>query len=156
DPDRLVGLYIFRTPHDTAADFHAWRQHSSYLEDAALVQVGDGNLEGLSGASRIHYARASSNFFSFLGVQPAAGRTFTADEDSPGKTNGVVVSFALWQGLFGGDPKAIGATIHIDGDPLTVVGVAPAGFDYPRGAALWQPASFKAGDNNWSTIARLK
>src|SRR6185437_13283352 len=132
--DRLVGLYIFRTPDDSANQFHQWRSHSAYLEDAALLESGDGNLDGPRDAVRIHYARTSANFFSLLGIQTAAGRTFAAGEDSPGRNNVAVISFGLWQEFFGGDPKALGSQLRVDGQPLTVIGIAPAGFDYPQGA----------------------
>jgi putative ABC transport system permease protein len=67
-----------------------------------------------------------------------------------------VIGYGLWQQLFGGDPKALGATIRIDGNRLTVIGVAPANFDYPGKAILWKPAAFSPGNNGWGTIARLK
>src|SRR5579863_3525252 len=58
--------------------------------------------------------------------------------------------------LFGGDPKALGATIRVDGNRLLVIGVAPPGFDYPDHCVLWKPAAFSRGNNGWVTIARLK
>lgn len=91
------------------------------------------------------------------------GGGFAADEDVdgtgrglPGRNAAAVIGYALWQQLFGGDPKVLGATIRIDGWPLTVVGVAPPGFDYPGRAVLWKPAAFSPGNNGWGTIARLK
>lgn len=156
DADRLVGLYIFQPPHDTAAQFDEWRKNSSYLEDAALLEEGEANLEGGREAVRVRLAQTSSNFFAFLGVQPLMGRGFSADGEAPGTNNAVVLSYGLWRELFGGDPQALGASLRIDGLPVTVAGIAPPGFDYPRGAALWRPAQFLAGNNGWSTIARLK
>jgi putative ABC transport system permease protein len=67
-----------------------------------------------------------------------------------------VIGYGVWQQLFGGDPKALGATIRIDGIPLTVIGVVPRGFDYPGKAVLWKPAAFSRGNNGWGTVARLK
>jgi predicted permease len=67
-----------------------------------------------------------------------------------------VISYGLWQQLFSGDTKVLGATIRIDGIPLTIVGVAPPGFDYPGKAVLWKPAAFSPGNNGWGTVARLK
>lgn len=156
DADRLVGLYVFQAPHDTAAHFNEWRENSSYLEDAALIESRDINLEGSQDAIRARLIQTSSNFFSFLGTQPMLGRGFAADEDNPGKSNVAVLSYGLWQQLFGGDPKALGASVRIDGNPVTVIGIAPASFDFPRGAALWKPADFSLANNGWSPIARLK
>jgi putative ABC transport system permease protein len=67
-----------------------------------------------------------------------------------------VIGYGLWQQFFGGDPNALGSTIRIDGNPLTVIGVAPPGFDYPGKAVLWKPAAFSPGNNGWGTFARLK
>ena len=156
DADRLVGLYLFQPPHDTASRFEGWRKNSSYLEDAALLHARYVNLEEGREAVRVSLAATSSNFFTFLGTPPIAGRGFTADENQPGKNNVVVINYGLWEGLFGGDPKAVGASLRIDGEPVTIIGIAPPDFDFPRGAALWRPANFSAADNGWSTVARLK
>jgi predicted permease len=156
DPGRLVALYIFSTPHDSASQFHDWRKQSAYLEDSALVAARDVNVDGGGEASRAHLAQTSWNFFSLLGTQPLMGRTFTPGEDTPGRNNVTVVGYGLWQQVFGGDPRAIGSTIRVDGTSLTVVGIAPPGFDFPGNAVLWRPANFTPGNNTWSTIARLK
>jgi len=168
EPDRLALFHQFIPPHDSANDFHDWRQQSAYLADAALfeendVNLGRVNLVGLRVGSRAHVAQTSWNFFSVLGTQPVLGTAFVPDEDvngtgwgPPGRNAVAVIGYGVWQQLFGGDPKVLGATIRIDGNPLTVVGVAPPGFDYPGKAVLWKPAAFSPGNNGWGTIARLK
>lgn len=67
-----------------------------------------------------------------------------------------VISYGLWQELFGGDRSVLGARLQIDGVPLTVIGVAPPGFDYPGKAAIWKPAAFAPANNGWEAVARLK
>ncbi len=156
DPSRLVALYIFPTPHDSASQFHAWRTRSSYLDDAALVEQRDVNLTGASESSRAHLVQTSWNFFSVLGTQPVIGRAFVPGEDTQGRNGVTVIGYGLWQQLFGGDPRAVGSTIQTDGVPLTIVGIAPPGFDFPGNTVLWRPATFTAGNNGWATIARLK
>jgi putative ABC transport system permease protein len=163
DPDRLALLREFIPPHDSAKQFHEWRQQSSYLTDAALFEENDVNLGGLRVGSRAHVAQTSSNFFSVLGTRPVLGSGFAPDADVDGTgwgTSGrnaiAVIGYGLWQQLYGGDPKVLGATIRIDGVPVTVVGVAPPGFDYPGKAVLWKPAAFSPGNNGWGTVARLK
>ena len=163
EPDRLALLHQFFPPHDSAKEFHDWRQQSAYLADAALFEENDVNLGGMRVGSRAHVAQTSWNFFSVLGTQPVLGTGFAADEEVdgtgwglPGRNAVAVIGYGLWQQLFGGDPKVLGATIRIDGSPLTVVGVAPPGFDYPGKAVLWKPAAFSPGNNGWGTIARLK
>jgi putative ABC transport system permease protein len=168
EPDRLALLHEFIPPHDSAKQFHDWRQQSPYLADAALFEEFDANLGsvkpgGMRVGSRAHVAQTSWNFFSALGTQPALGTGFAADEDVDGTGWGLtgpnavaVIGYGLWQQLFAGDPQVLGSTIRIDGNPLTVVGVAPPGFDYPGKAVLWKPAAFSPGNNGWGTIARLK
>ncbi len=162
-PDRLALLHQFIPPHSSAQEFHDWRQQSSYLADAALFEEGDVNLGGIRVGTRAHIAQTSWNFFSVLGTQPVLGSGFAADEDVdgtgwglPGRNAVAVIGYGLWRQLYGGDPKVLGATIRIDGQPLTVVGVAPRGFDYPGKAILWKPAAFSPGNNGWGTVARLK
>ena len=163
EPDRLALLHQFFPPHDSAKEFHDWRQQSAYLADAALFEEWDVNLGGMHVGMRAHVAQTSGNFFSVLGAQPVLGTGFAAADDVdgagwglPGRNAVAVIGYGLWQQLFGGDPKVLGATIRIDGKPLTVVGVAPPGFDYPGNSVLWKPAAFSPGNNGWGTIARLK
>ena len=131
DPERLAYLRWFFEPHDSAKQFHAWRQQSTYLADAALVDQQDVNLGGAGEWRRAHLSHASWNFFSMLGTQPVLGRGFAPGEDVPGRNAVAVIGYGLWQQLFGGDRRALGSTIRIDGTPLTIIGVAPPGFDYP-------------------------
>src|ERR1051325_2459419 len=65
-----------------------------------------------------------------LGVKPELGRTFTPDEDKPGAASVVLISHALWQRRYAGDPNIIGREIDLGGKS-TVVGVMPAGFEFP-------------------------
>ena len=163
DPERLASLSNFVAPHDSAAQFHEWRRQSAYLADAALFEPFDVNLGGADEWRRAHVVQASSSFFSVLGMQPILGSGFAPEEDvdgtgwgSPGRNAVAVIGYGLWQALFGGDPKALGSTIRIAGTPLTVVGIAPPGFDYPGKTVLWKPAAFSPGNNGWEAIARLK
>jgi putative ABC transport system permease protein len=156
EPERLALLHQFIPPHDSANDFHEWRRQSTYLADTALVEEYDVNLGGVRDTVRAHVAQTSWNFFATTGLQPVMGRGFMPGEDTPGRNAVAVIGYGLWQQLFAGDSRSIGATIHIDGSPLTIVGVAPPGFDYPGSAVLWKPAEFAPGNNGWQTIARLK
>jgi putative ABC transport system permease protein len=163
DPERLAYLSNFFAPHDSVAQFHQWRRQSSYLNDTALFEPFDVNLGGASEWRRAHIVQVSSNFFSVLGTQPVLGRGFTPGDDvdgtgvgPPGRNAVAVIGYGLWQALFGGDRKALGATVRIDGTALTVVGIAPPGFDYPGKTVLWKPAAFSRGNNGWEVVARLK
>jgi putative ABC transport system permease protein len=156
DPGRLASLGRFFPPHGSSREFHEWRQGSTYLADAALIEQFDVNVGEVQSAMRAHISSTSWNFFSILGTQPVMGRWFRDGEDSPGNNAVAVISYGLWQQLFVGDQRAVGSTLRADGVPLTVIGVAPAGFNYPSNTDLWKAADYSPGNNGWETIARLK
>ncbi len=105
---------------------------------------------------RAQIAQTSSNFFSLLGARPTIGRVFERGEDTSGRSAVAVISYGLWQELFAGDQRALGATIRINGKPAKIIGVAPPGFEFPAKTVLWKAADYSAGNNGWATIARLK
>ena len=128
----------------------------TYLDDAALSEQADFNLGSAQDIVRAHVAQTSWNFFSMLGTQPVLGRGFSAGEDTRGRNAAAVIGYGLWQQMFAGDGRALGSVIHVNGMPLTIIGVALTGFDYPNKTVLWKAADFTPGNNGWETIARLK
>jgi predicted permease len=142
-PERMVQLGVPFVPPEAPPAFHAWRSHSDYLEDAAMYSQAEMNLSGAAGSARVKVAETSSNFFSALGREPEIGRGFAAGEDVEGKNGVAVISYALWQQFFGGDPRVLGSTIHLNSIPLTVVGLAPPRIDFPAKTAVWTPSVFK-------------
>lgn len=156
NPGRLASLENFFPPRATAKEFNDWRgQQSAYLADAALFETGDLNIGDAQNVVRAHVAMTSCNFFSLLGAQPKVGRWFQNGEDIPGNNNVAVISYGLWQELYAGDARVLGSTIRLNGMPLTIIGVAPPGFDYPKDTALWKAAEYSGGNYGWQTIARL-
>jgi putative ABC transport system permease protein len=151
EPDRLVVLRTAMLPHDSAAQFDQWRNSSKYLEDAALSQQKDANFGDSDHMIRIHAARTSGNFFSLLGVRPHIGREFF-----PNDADEILISYGLWQELYGGDDRALGKTVFLDGHRLKIIGVMPLEFDYPNKSVAWQSATLTRGNNGWDTIGRLK
>ncbi len=156
DPSRLASLQTYLVPHDSAKQFHDWRRQSIYLADAALFEQVDFNLGSTQDIVRANVAQTSWNFFSLLGTHLVLGRGFRTGEDTPGRNAIAVIGYGLWQQLFAGDRRVLGSTIRVNGMPLTIIGVAPPGFDYPSKAVLWKAAGFAPGNNGWETIARLK
>ena len=77
------------------------------------------------------------NFFSLFGVPMAAGREFTAEELASGGPFAVIMSHRAWQTWFGSDRSIIGKTVTMEGGPLTLVGIAGEGFNFPGGADVW-------------------
>ncbi|HEY2849105.1 MAG TPA: ABC transporter permease, partial [Gemmatimonadaceae bacterium] len=99
------------------------------------------NLGSSASPERLDGAQVTSEFFTTIGVRPALGRAFESAEETPGADHVVVISWALWQRRFGGDPHALGTKITLNAEPYTVVGIAPEGFAFPRGAEM--PGDFQ-------------
>jgi predicted permease len=161
-PERLAAMRMF-LPAGMGAhrEFHEWRRASPYAADAFSFTSNEVNLEGAAQAARSRLTETSSNFFDVLGVAPAIGRGFAPGEDAPGAEAIAVIGHGLWQQLYGGAASAIGGTIRVNGVPLTIVGVAPPGFDYPRGTSVWSSTVFdyrrigKSGVSMYSAVLRI-
>jgi putative ABC transport system permease protein len=123
----------------TAANFLDWRAQSASYEHLAAILTRTANLAAGDSSERIDLAMTSADFFEVFGVKPQLGRFFLPEEEKAGHSPVVVVSYALWQKQFGGDPSVIGKTLSLDGQTYSVVGVAPAGFQYPDKTAAWVP-----------------
>ncbi len=144
------------------AGFRAWQDHSSYLAGAATFSTSEMNLNSGRDALRVRVSETSSNFFALLGAGSSLGRTFAPDEDQTGQNHTAVISHRLWLQSFGGDPGVLGATIHLNGISLQVIGVAEPDFDYPGNVDIWTPTVFdfetipKHGAFLVQTIGRLR
>jgi putative ABC transport system permease protein len=119
-----------RSFQDLAAYFGAARD--AWVTTYALTGIGEPEqLKGLT---------VTANFFSVLGVQPAFGRAFAADEEWQGKDDVVVISAGLWRRRFGGDPAIVGHPVSLDGRARTVIGVLPADFRFNNAPIdVWIP-----------------
>ena len=100
----------------------------------AVLHLDDGS------AMPLQRAAVTGEWFDVLGVHARAGRLLTAADDQAGAAHVVVLSSGLAERLFGGANAAVGRRVRIEETTLTVVGVAPAAFDYPRSADAWIPA----------------
>ena len=97
----------------------------------------------------------SAELFDVLRVRPLLGRAFRRDETEPGRDKVMVLGHALWQRRFGGDPEVVGRTVVANGQPFTVVGVMPPGFDYPsKRYQLWVPLPLDAANTYGLPITR--
>lgn len=93
-------------------------------------------------AERLTSIDASADFFTTFRVQPLLGRAYTADEEVPGRNQVALLSHALWQSRFAGDPDIVGRTLRLNAEQVTVIGVMPASFAYPLFFGpidLWRP-----------------
>jgi len=119
--------------------FLEWRAGSRSFEDLAAFGSVNWSHE-FRGAPRretVPAAAVSASFFDTLRASPLLGRTFLPRDDEPGAERVLVLSYALWQGRFAGDPAVVGRTVAGSGQPSTIVGVMPQDFDFPYGAQVW-------------------
>jgi putative ABC transport system permease protein len=144
DPSRIVAINKISSDFGlgglTAGAFLDFREQSASFEQLAAYDEDEFTLTGGgSDAERIVASEVSSALFPLLGVNPSLGRTFTAEEEKIGRDQVVVVSDAFWKRRTGGDPNFVGKTITLDDKVYTVVGIMPAGFQFPRKFEIWKP-----------------
>jgi putative ABC transport system permease protein len=132
-------------------DYRVYRDQNQTLEGLAGYYYGDVNLSGSSNQmpERVQGARITPNLFSVLHVAPVLGQNFLPEDEKWGQHRVVLLSYGLWQRLFGGDPNIAGRQININGRPSLVRGVMPQGmpfFDNRPEPDLWTPLSFPPDD----------
>ncbi len=123
----------------TPANFLDWGAQSTVFDQLAAILTRPANLALDQQAERIDLAMTSANFFSVFSVEPRSGRFFLPADEQAGHAQIVVLGNALWQRRFGSDPTLVGKSISLDGVSYTVVGIAPAGFQYPNKTEVWIP-----------------
>ena len=169
DPDRLVMIWedaaFLGFPKNTPApaNYVDWKTQSKSFEDVAATAEWTFNLTGDGTPERVAAYGVTANFFPIFGVSPALGRGFTPDDDRPGAHKVAVISHELWQTRYGSDPQIVNRDIQLDGQKYTVVGVAPAGFQFfESDVRLWVPLALDAeqlasrGNHYLKVIARMK
>src|SRR5262245_3987483 len=144
------------------ANFFDWRRQNSVFERIAAYNQSSATLSTAAGPERVQGALVSWDLFELLRVMPARGSTFVADHDKPGAAPVLIISHAMWQKRFGGDPGIVGRSVTVNGAPATILGVMPPDFYYPtRTAEFWRPlalnpANATRGGHYLGVIARLK
>src|SRR5829696_2801237 len=139
DAERLV--IVYETTQSVPRDFVSvpnledYRAGSRSFEGFATFVPQSVNLTG-AGAEpeRVIGAFTTSNFFTVVGVEPARGRAFLAEDDAQGGGQVALLGHDLWQRRFGADPEIVGRSLNFNGEPYTVVGVMPEGFGFPVAA----------------------
>ena len=153
-PERLVVLATTGTQVDSRSgvaypDYLDWRDRTHSFEDTAGFLNTNFNLTGVEPAVAVPGRRVNWNFFHILGVKPQLGRLFAAADDQAGATATAVISHDLWREKFGGDTAVIGKTISLDGNPFTLIGVLPPGFELLRRDDIFVPLGlWFTPDNN--------
>jgi len=133
--------------------------------EAAAIEKGitfntahDGKVEHVTGA------QVGAQWFQVFGARPILGRTFTAEEDQPNAGPVAVISYGLWQSVFGGSHNVVGQTLMLDQKPYQVIGVMRSDFDWPRRNQVWVPIALEPKDfaadqrynESYQTFIRLR
>jgi len=169
EPDRLVQLVVryagegasgLQQSHD-GATWEAVRDHASHV-DAAVYSgwIKGVNFAAGDRAAFVQQQRVGAGFFRVLGVAPLIGREFNPEEDRAGGPTVVILSHPLWQKAYGGRSDVVGERVVLKGEPHTIVGVMPRGFQAGKDVDLWTPLRpSRTGEGegtNYGIIARLK
>ncbi len=150
EPEAVVTLYTsdFSGPRyggSSYPDYEDFRDRNQTLAGLASHDLAPFNLSTEGSGERVLGSVVSVNYFEVVGIRPAIGRGFVSGmKHAPGTPAEVVLGHGLWQRRFGGDPGIVSSKIHLNGQPFTVVGVAPASFPgVSRGVALdlWVPVT---------------
>lgn len=149
DSDRLVTIYSadpqrgYKDVNISYPDFASWRDENRSFSSMGIWGWDSKTLSGDASAGldaqRISGAIVSWNLFQTLGIAPMLGRDFLREEDAPGSNYEIIISHNLWRQRFAADSAIIGRKIQLDGRPWTVIGVMPAGFNFPQTGDYWAP-----------------
>jgi putative ABC transport system permease protein len=171
EPGRLVTINHFyprlnnlKAPV-SAPGFRDYQQRTRSFVSMAVESGWNANLTGVGDPVRLQGSRVTGRFFSTMGVRALIGRSVQPGEDSLGRDHVVVLSYGLWQRMFGGQRNVVGNRLSLNGESYEVIGVMPAEFRdfFNRNADIWAPLSFTPEQlgggrtNEWLNLtARLK
>lgn len=139
-----------------------WKSQNASFEQMAAYGYAGFSLSTGDDPVAVIGAAVSSDFFSVLRSNASQGRTFFPEEEQQGRDQVVVIGHGLWQRAFGANPNLIGQTVTLNSQSFTVIGIMPAGFQFPREADLWVPLAWDDNErqtrsiHDYIVIARLK
>ena len=120
---------------------------SRSFDGAGAFERTELNLSTEDEPERVQAARITATLLPLLGKEAVLGRVFAPEEDRPGAQPVALLGHDLWRRHFGGDPRALGQTLKVDGKLFTVVGVMPPGFGFPEYAEVWTPLGLEPGQD---------
>jgi len=159
-PSQLVAINgLTNDAPDTISypDFLDWRDRAHSVDRIAGYTSAGATLTGAGDPATLNSALVSPDLFPLLGVPPTLGRTFLMDDDKPGAQRVAILAEPTWTKYFSRDPSVIGRSITLDGDPVIVVGVMPAGFVFPFDEDIpqvWMPVRTSRFAAEWADERR--
>jgi predicted permease len=157
DTARLVAVdtTVRNEPDDSAyLDVLDWQAQARTVEPIAAYATAAVTLTGRGEAASIPVAVVTPDLFTLLGIQPIAGRVLAPEDDKHGAVRTAVISETLWVHRFNRDQSIIGKPALLDGDPIVIVGVMPASFQFPFDAEdpprIWMPILASRFSAQWA------
>jgi putative ABC transport system permease protein len=148
DADRIVSV-LERRPGGgrnaiSTLNYLDWAEQNTVFEYLAAQASWGATMTGGDEPVQVQGQRVSPDYFRIHGTTAGHGRTFVPGEDEVGNDDVVVLSRALWENRFGGDPNIVGTEIEFDGEPHTIIGVLSSGDSFDRsGVEVWKPLAFE-------------
>ena len=142
--------------------YFTYREDNRTLAGIGLWRTASSNVTGMDRPEQVKTLLVTSDILPILGVPPLAGRTFSAEDDTPGQPPTVILTYGYWQRRFGGDATVVGEPLVVDGQASTVVGIMPAAFRFlDTTVDIVEPfqldrTQVTLGRYVFSSIARLK
>src|SRR5712691_7793142 len=167
EADRIVLLEGINPPQGitqsnmSIPDLVDWQKQNQVFERMAGFSSGGSLLTSGDETERVRAAAVTADFFPLFRTNALKGRALQADDSEKGRDPVVLLSYGLWQRRFGADQNIVGGKVMLSGKSTTVIGVMPAGFDYPAQSELWvpvpvDPAAEPRDNRSVSVITRLK
>jgi len=158
-PQSFPGMNLFSV---SAANYLDWQKQNHVFQEMAIYSDRNFNLTGSGKPENLDATAVSPEFFTTLGVQPMLGRTLSPEEEDPGRSHVVVLSYRFWQEHFGSNRDIVGSNIQLDGENYLIAGVMPSNFRLPDYAQMWTPMAWTnkeravRGEHHYGVIGRLK
>jgi len=128
------------------ANYIDWKNQNNVFEDMAASRNMAFVLTGTGEPERVQGTMANASLFSILGVNPILGRPLSSQDEQPGSGRVVLLSYGIWERIFGASVGIIDQPLILNNESYTVIGVMPRGFRYPETAELWIPPQNRVPD----------
>lgn len=165
DPNRIMAVFEVTSKGRPARvadpNFDDFRDQNRSFQAIAKYSDTVASVSGASEPMRTRVARVSPDFLAVFGIQPILGRNFNANDAKKGAGPTVLVSYGYWRQYLGSPRDLSQSHLKIDGASFSVIGVLPAGFDFPADVDLWRPADLEGKNpsrtsHNYNAVGRLR
>jgi predicted permease len=170
DPERVASFHGKYTQLNlpsigvSAPDFQDAQSMHGLVDTAAMVQSASFNATFDGRTQHLRAGKVTWQWFQVFGAEPILGRTFLPEEDQNGADRVIVLSYAAWQRMFGGQHDVVDKTLLLDDKSYRVIGVMRSDFAWPKGVELWTPlglapTAFAANNRfneSYGSVLRLK